>query len=347
MFRAAWLRMVGMNIHSAALSAGIGLVSLLTLNCGAAPKGSPNDVGGAQYQSLESAPVTTPEESAAKRANHAIKTAFVVVMENHDWAHIRGNASAPYINDTLLPEAASADNYRDNPKRVHPSLPNYIWMEAGDNLAIQDDDDPSNGNYRTTKKHLTSLLQAANVPWRSYQQGINGNDCPLHGESGYATKHNPMVYFTDVTDGQNAASANCIEHVRPESQLETDLANDAVSGYVFVTPDLCHDMHDACASGNAIKNGDDFLAKEIPMIQASKAYRDGGAIFITWDEGEEASQPIGMVVLSPFAKPGYHSTAAFNHSSLLRTMQEIFAVEPLLRDAANATSLGELFSAYP
>jgi len=28
-------------------------------------------------------------------------------------------------------------------------------------------------------------------------------------------------------------------------------------------------------------------------------------------------------------------------------MQEIFAVEPLLRDAQNATSLGELFTAYP
>jgi hypothetical protein len=335
-----------MKLRSAATTAGIGFVTvLLTTHCGP-PKGSPDDVGGAQYSALEQEPVTTPTDSASKRADHALKTAFVIVMENKNWTSITGSPSAPFVNTSILPTAAMADNYRDNPKRVHPSEPNYIWMEAGDNLAIRDDDNPDE-NYRTTKKHLVSLLQAADVPWKSYQQGISGKVCPLANENAYAPKHNPMVFFTDVTDDNDAHSANCIEHVRPESELAADLANNAVSGYVFITPDLCHDMHDACASGNPIKNGDDFLATEIPMIQASQAYQDGGAIFITWDEGESADEPIGMVVLSPLAKTGYHTATAFNHSSLLRTMQEIFAVEPFLRDASNAQSLGELFTAYP
>lgn len=335
-----------MMSRSAALGAGLGLFSiLLSTHCGP-PKGSPDDVGGTQYEALEHEPVTSASESAAERETHALKTAFVIVMENKNWTSVRGSASAPFINEVLLPSAAMADNYRDNPKHVHPSEPNYIWMEAGDNLAIRDDDDPD-ANFRNTRKHLVTLLQSADVPWKSYQQGISGKVCPLAHENSYAPKHNPMVFFTDVTDGNNPHSANCIEHVRPESELATDLANDAVSGYVFITPDLCHDMHDTCASGDSVKNGDDFLAHEIPLIQASKAYLNGGAIFVTWDEGEEGEEPIGMMVLSPLAKAGYHTATAFNHSSLLRTMQEIFAVKPLLRDAANARGLGELFAKYP
>lgn len=335
-----------MTFRSAALCAGFSSLALfLTTHCGP-PKGSPDDVGGRQYEALEREPVTTAADSAAKRATHAIKTAFVIVMENKNWTSVRGSPSAPFINHVILPSAAMADNYTDNPKRVHPSEPNYIWMEAGDNLAITDDDTPD-ANFRNTRKHLVTLLQTADVPWKSYQQGISGKVCPLANENAYAPKHNPMVFFTDVTDGNDAHSENCISHVRPESELAGDLANNEVSGYVFITPDLCHDMHDTCASGNSVKNGDDFLATEIPLIQASSAYKDGGAIFITWDEGESGDEAIGMVVLSPLAKVGYHTATPFNHSSLLRTMQEVFAVEPLLRDAANVQSLGELFTSYP
>lgn len=317
---------------------------LLALAACASTSSNPNDLGGPQYASLEAEPVTTKDESSAIRATHQLKTAFVILLENHNWSDIAGSKSAPYIN-SLLPTAAIADNYRDNPKAVHPSEPNYLWLEAGDNLGVEDDNDPGS-NYKNTKKHLVTLLDTAGVAWKSYQQGIDGRSCPLTGENHYAPKHNPMVFFSDITGVNNPSSPTCIAHVRPETELATDLANDAVSGYVFITPDLCHDMHDTCG-GDAIKNGDDFLAGEIPKIQASRAYQDGGAIFITWDESEHGENPIGMVVLSPLAKPGYHSTTAYTHSSLLRTMQEIFAVDPLLRDAANATSLHDLFTTYP
>jgi len=51
-----------------------------------------------------------------------------------------------------------------------------------------------------------------------------------------------------------------------------------------------------------------------------------------------------MIVLSPFAKPGYANTIHYTHSSTLKTMQEIFGVTPLLADAANATDLSDLFT---
>ena len=54
-----------------------------------------------------------------------IQTVFVVVMENADWSHIRGNSRAPYLNGTLLPASAHAERYY-NPPNVHPSEPNYL-----------------------------------------------------------------------------------------------------------------------------------------------------------------------------------------------------------------------------
>jgi hypothetical protein len=48
---------------------------------------------------------------------------FVIVMENHDWSSIGGNPSAPYINGTLLPLGAHAEQYT-SPPGIHPSEPN-------------------------------------------------------------------------------------------------------------------------------------------------------------------------------------------------------------------------------
>src|SRR5438132_13743268 len=62
-------------------------------------------------------------------------TVFLILVENTDWSSIKNSASAPYINGTLLPIASHAEQYY-NPPNVHPSLPNYLWLEAGTNFGI-------------------------------------------------------------------------------------------------------------------------------------------------------------------------------------------------------------------
>jgi hypothetical protein len=110
-------------------------------------------------------------------------------------------------------------------------------------------------------------------------------------------------------------------------------------------------MHnsDGCATTDSVKNGDTWLSQAVPPILASQVYQDGGALFITWDEGEGGSDgPIGMLVLSPAGKGGgYTNTIHYTHSSTLRTVQEIFGVTPLLGDAANAQDLHDLFRRFP
>jgi hypothetical protein len=133
----------------------------------------------------------------------------------------------------------------------------------------------------------------------------------------------------------------------------TNTVTNTVARYNFITPNDCDNMHDACNGNDPIKQGDTWLSNNVPTILNSQAYKDGGALFITWDEAASGDGPIGLIVLSPAAKGhGYTNSNpilpyTYTHSSLLRTLEEVFGVSPLLGDAANATDLGDLFSTTP
>ena len=277
----------------------------------------------------------------------AIQTVFIILMENHNWSSIKDSSSAPYINNTLLPMASYTTQYF-NPPGIHPSEPNYLWLEAGTNFGISDDADPAT-NHQSTTTHLVTLLNNAAITWKSYQEDVSGTLCPLTGQGLYAPKHNPMVFFDDVTNTNDPSSAYCIAHVRPYTEIATDLMNTTVARYNFITPNLCDDMHDSCAPLlNSIKQGDTWLSTEVPKILQSAAYQNNGVLFITWDEGAGGDGPIGMIVLSAHAKGGGYSNAThYTHSSTLRTLEEIFGVTPLLGDAVNATDLSDLFITFP
>jgi hypothetical protein len=290
----------------------------------------------------------TPPPDAPDAPGHAIRTVFVVLMENHNWSAISGSSSAPYINGMLLPMGAHATNYF-NPRGVHPSLPNYLWLEAGQDFGISNDSGPRT-NHQATHAHLARLLDETGISWRSYQEDIAGDRCPIDGVKNYAPKHNPFVYFDDETGGLALDDPGCIAHNRPLSELAGDLAAGAVARYNFITPNLCHDMHDSCApTSNAILQGDTFLAGLVPEILAAPSYQDGGALFILWDEASSGDGPIPAILLSPSGKVGYTGSVSYTHSSTVRTLEEIFDVAPLLGDDAAATThdLSDLFERFP
>lgn len=273
------------------------------------------------------------------------QTVFVILLENHVWSDIKDSADAPFINGTLLPMASHCEQYY-NPPGMHPSEPNYLWLEAGTNFGILDDNDPAI-NHQNTTNHLTAQLRGAGISWKAYQEDIVGDVVPLTSINGYAPRHDPFVYFDDVTGTNNPNDAYGLAHIRPYSELAADLTNNSVARYNFISPNLCNDGHNACApQNNSIQQIDDWLAGEVPKIFNSAAYLNNGAIFITWDEGENGSDgPIGMILLSPLARGGgYSNNIRYTHSSLVRTMQEIFDVSPWLGDAANATDLSDLFT---
>jgi hypothetical protein len=113
-----------------------------------------------------------------------------------------------------------------------------------------------------------------------------------------------------------------------------------VTSYVFITPDLCHDMHGAgaCAGADLVRLGDDWLSGAMPpLIAYTNAH--GGVVFITWDQGN----PMPFLAVGPGVKAGYRSIARFNHGSLLRTVERLLGL-PALPAVGGAADLGELFA---
>ncbi|MFL6427986.1 MAG: alkaline phosphatase family protein [Acidobacteriaceae bacterium] len=294
------------------------------------------------------------EQAALATSNKPI--VFLIVLENKNWVGtggISGSSEAPYINKTLVPMAAVANNYF-NPSGNHPSLPNYLWMEAGQNFGIYTDGVPTSYDL-TTHAHLAELLQNAGIPWRAYAESISGTVCPLWPEGAYDAnggrlyqpRHLPFVYFSDMTSGKNLHSSYCIQHVRPLSELGSNLKYNTIGRYNFIAPNLCHDGHDSCG-GNEIAHIDEWLRSFLPQIFNSAQYKEGHVVlFIATDEAKNGDGPIPFLALGHGVKRGYKNEIRYTHSALLRTLEEILGVSPGLGHAAYSNDLRDLFSAFP
>ena len=288
---------------------------------------------------------------------------FVIAMENHNFAQpiptnspqqILGNPAAPFINSLITPgnpnaaHVSYALNYYNAGNGVHPSEPNYVWAEAGSDFGVHTDADPraANGNtFYSHNIHLTAQLDAAGILWKNYQEDVqlslsptnsaSGTNAPVNPFNGttqynYAVKHNPMAFFTDTA----------VRNVYPLAQLFTDLSDNTVGQYNWITPNQFNDAHSALNGGfmylgtqytgdqASIAQGDNFLAQIIPQIMASSAYQDGGMIIIWWDEsenGDTSGFTIPEIIISPKAKGNaYASTMTLNHSSDIKTVEELF-----------------------
>jgi hypothetical protein len=215
----------------------------------------------------------------------------------------------------------------------------------------------------------TPLQQHGHVYWREYAEdmgrdaardhgdpdasglgtdcahpALNGDDLTNTAEAGdqYADRHAPFVYFHSIIDNQ----ARCDAHVVPlgavqinpvgpdlfTGPLSQDLQKEETTpAYMFVTPNLCDDGHDAVCHGTNIEGGkaggligaDLWLKHYMPMIFNSPAYKNGSLlVVVTFDEGAASDaracanadqstcgSPIGPNV----SNPGYSSLLGLFH----------------------------------
>src|SRR5262245_54017646 len=70
-----------------------------------------------------------------------IRTVFIILLENESSEEANVNPNAPYLNNTRLPRASRYEGYY-NVTNLHPSLPNYLWLEAETNVGLLDNDNP-------------------------------------------------------------------------------------------------------------------------------------------------------------------------------------------------------------
>jgi acid phosphatase len=263
--------------------------------------------------------------TAAQRPSGWHGTVFTIVMENHSRGDILGGPDAPFIK-SLADQNAVAAGYHDS--YVHPSEPNYIWMVAGENFGILNDNDPGPANHITSHSHLADQIEGAGLTWKTYQESM-GAPCGLTSQGTYAAKHNPFIYFDDINGWNGSAmqpTARCTEHVVDYSEFDRDLASGKLPDYVFITPNLQDDMHDG-----SVAAGDAWLARVVPKILSSDAFNNGGVLFLLWDEGGGISPTDDppFIAISPNAKRGYVSQASYDTSSFLKTVEAMLGLDQL------------------
>jgi hypothetical protein len=318
---------------------------------------STQDFAGVDLRGADFAGVDFAGADFATNPNTAIKRVFIILMENSNWSNwSSASSTATYVKGTLLPMSSYATMYF-NPAGNHPSLPNYLWLVGGTNFSVTGDGTPSQYHQSTTA-HIFDQLEGAGKTWKSYAENIpDPTMCPLTDSGLFATKHVPAVFFDDVTNTNSATSTRCISHVRPYTELQTDLNNNTVPDFNFITPNLCDDAHGSfpdltCIQGltDLVAKGDTFLSQAVPMITGSAAFADGGLLLVVWDEGDNSTSdgPIGFIAVGAKVKGGgYNNSIKYDHSSTLRSVQEIFGLTPFLGAAATSNDLSDLFTSFP
>lgn len=259
---------------------------------------------------------------------------FVIVLENHEYNSVIGNAKAPYTNSLASAYGLATQYYGIR----HPSLPNYMALTGGSTFGIKSD---CNKCFKNVT-NLADQIEASGRTWKAYMESMP-TPCYL-GDSPdglYAQKHNPFVYYNDI----RLNSARCNADDVPFTQFYTDVSNGTLPNFAWITPNMCNDAHDC-----DISVADTWLSQVVPLILNSPAYQDNGALFLTFDEGTTNLGCCGLahgghvatLVISPLGLAGYQSSVPETHYSLLRTVEDCWGL-PAMRSAKKSSAMSEFF----
>lgn len=332
------------------------LLIMILVSCGTA---TPPAVQHSSATANSTSPTqAVPTPGATSPTSIHLQHIFYIMMENHSASEIIGNTTdAPFLNQ-LANTYGTATSYYGV---THPSLPNYlaaisgsfqgIWDDCGAGASITcvpDTMSLTSSEYASasSKAHMFSgqtivdQLEAHHLTWKAYMQSLPsvGFTGPYAGS--YAQKHDPFMYFSDIRNNPTR-----MQDIVPFTQFASDMRSNSVPNFVWISPDVCHDMHGAsnCSSyAGLIAQGDSFVHTTVQQIMSSPAWHQGSAIVITWDENDSSSSgccnsPVGAngtilgggnVPLIVVTSHGPHHivlrSTSYNHYSLLGTIEQLW-----------------------
>lgn len=268
----------------------------------------------------------------AARAAAARGRVAVIVMENEEYGDVIGSPAAPFINGLARQYALDQGMHGV----THPSLPNYLALTGGSTFGINSDCTGCSAGGATS---IVDQMERAHVPWKAYMEGLPHPCFTGAGAGDYAKKHDPFMYYTHVVSRR----AWC-RRVVPLTQLGGDERARRLARFTWITPNLCHDMHDC-----SVATGDRFLSSLVPPLLS--ALGPHGVLFITWDEGSSnagccggaAGGRVATIVAGPGARRGARMSTPTDHYSVLATVESLLGL-PRLRGAASAASLAPLLN---
>jgi len=237
---------------------------------------------------------------------------FLIVMENKS----PEEALTGKFTASLAARSWVANNYH---AITHPSVPNYLALTSGSTWGVTDD-----SYHVLPRQDLGTEMTVAGVTWRAYMEGLGDTGC-LNSPVPYDPGHNPFAFYGGA----------CPANVVALTQMAADLAGNTPR-LSWITPDRCHDTHDC-----SVAVGDEWLKQTVGEIMSSAAWKNHGALFITWDEddGSNSNRVLTLEVANGYVHR--ESNRAYDHYSLLATIEDMLGVGRL-GQAAQAQPITDL-----
>jgi hypothetical protein len=280
---------------------------------------------------------------------------FVIMGENTDYQHLT-TTNAPFLLTSLRPSSAWFENYY---AATHWSQANYVALTSGRFTKCEQAD--RGYECRDDVDNVFHQLDGARMSWKVWLEsgtakcdtGSGGsctsNDpCPL---TGFYTTGNPPINYTDIS--YEECLANDLPAGTPADGMATfnaRLATGDVADFNYVIPNGCEDGEANCKPvNNRYTQFDNFLAREVPLIESSPAFGDDGVIVVTYDEDQRmgglaaknglgSGGHIACALISPLVQPADYSAKTYSYS-VLRTIQDGFGLGPYLGSAADVGPL--------
>ena len=295
---------------------------------------------------------------------------MLIVEENHSYNGVNGvigNKAAPYINGLAQQYLSATSWYAP----FHGSPMDYMALLAGNN------DGSLTPGKQSNDTTLVDELASKGISWGAYMEAMQ-TSCnsktytdPASQIGLYVPDHNPFLYY--VSTSTPAACQNNVPVGQPSAfpdppndPFTAVMNSNSLPDFMFVVPDNCDEMHSECpANGNNEPgNADAWMANNMPAIQASAWYKQGGIVIITWDEAFHTDDsgwlngvvcpsssncgggniPTIVVSAADATLSNHNFTAGGNLYGILRGIEEEYGV-PLLSDSAS-TGNGDLKPAF-
>jgi Phosphoesterase family len=245
---------------------------------------------------------------------------MMVVLENTNYS---GAMAQPFLSD-FAKKGALLSNMSGV---THPSQGNYIAMVAGDTLGVTND-----ANVDLQAQHIGDLLEAKGLTWKAYVEDYPGN-CFLGGSSGaFARKHVPFLSFKNVSKNPSRC-----KNIVNSTEFDKDVKNNTLPNYSLFIPNLKNDGHDT-----GVTFADSYMSKKFGPLLKNPRFMDQMLFVITFDESASKANQIYTAVYGDDVVTGAVSKIAYNHYSILKTIENAWSLGTLGKKDQSASAINDI-----
>jgi phospholipase C len=272
------------------------------------------------------------------------------------------NDSESWASHIAIVSASQDHFYGDNPPTHHyPPVGGWgcdsgreaPWMTPHDMVPACVPDyslNPVRYPYGGAFKHtparpiptVMDRLQAAGLSWRIYGA--------TKGATGYGT-WDICPTFAECLD--TSQDANLV----PDAQFPIDAKGGTLPAFSVVTPGGA-DFLKSCHNGTSMTACDNWVGKLVGAAERSPDW-SSTAVFITFDDcgcfydqvpppldpaGEQEGPRMPLIIVSPYARPGYTDTQATTFAGILTYTEHTFGLAPLGVNDAQAYDFSNAFN---